>query len=75
MLVAVDGTAVGAIEVTDTLKQSAPGAVARLRAMGLHTILLTGDRQGAAAGGTRPHQGWAVMSREDARWPRCRRTS
>ncbi len=46
MLVAVDGTAVGAIEVTDTLKQSAPGAVARLRAMGLHTILLTGDRQG-----------------------------
>lgn len=48
VLVAVDGVAVGGLVVSDLIKDSAAGAVARLRAMGLRTILLTGDRQGAA---------------------------
>ena len=34
--------------MTDALKDSAPGAIARLKKMGLHTVLLTGDRQAAA---------------------------
>ncbi|HEY3339953.1 MAG TPA: heavy metal translocating P-type ATPase [Propionicimonas sp.] len=48
VLVAVDGCAVGGLVVSDLIKDSAAGAVARLRAMGLRTILLTGDRHGAA---------------------------
>ena len=48
VLVAVDGRLVGGLVVSDALKESAPDAVARLRAMGLRTILLTGDRQRAA---------------------------
>ena len=48
VLVAVDGVAVGGLVVSDLIKDSAAGAVARLRAMGLRTILLTGDHQGAA---------------------------
>jgi Cu+-exporting ATPase len=47
VLVAVDGVAVGGLVVSDLIKDSAAGAVARLRAMGLRTILLTGDHQGA----------------------------
>ncbi|MGB7963956.1 MAG: heavy metal translocating P-type ATPase [Propionicimonas sp.] len=49
VLVAVDGVAVGCLVVSDVIKDSAPQAVARLRSMGLRTVLLTGDRQGAAA--------------------------
>lgn len=48
VLVAIDGRLAGALVVADALKDSAPDAVARLRAMGLRTILLTGDRQRAA---------------------------
>jgi P-type Cu+ transporter len=48
VLVAVGGVAVGGIVVSDLIKDSAAGAVARLRAMGLRTILLTGDHRGAA---------------------------
>ena len=48
VLVAQDATVVGCLVVSDLIKDSAPAAVARLRAMGLRTILLTGDRQGAA---------------------------
>ncbi|MFP5416775.1 MAG: heavy metal translocating P-type ATPase [Actinomycetes bacterium] len=47
VLVAVGGELVGWIEVSDTIKDSAPAAVARLRAMGLRTVLLTGDRREA----------------------------
>ena len=47
VLVAVGGVVVGGLVVSDLIKDSAAGAVARLRAMGLRTILLTGDRQGA----------------------------
>ena len=47
-LVAVDGVLAGVLVVSDTLKPSAPDAVARLRGMGLRTVLLTGDRRHAA---------------------------
>ncbi|QIK71635.1 copper-translocating P-type ATPase [Propioniciclava coleopterorum] len=48
VLVAVAGRCVGAITVADELKESAPEAVARLKDMGLRTVLLTGDREVAA---------------------------
>jgi P-type Cu+ transporter len=38
-----DGQARGAVAVADTVKTSAAGAVAALRELGLHTVLLTGD--------------------------------
>ena len=47
VLVAVDGELVGRIEVADTVKESAAEAVARLKGMGLRTVLLTGDRRAA----------------------------
>jgi len=43
-----DGAALGAIAVADTVKPSAAPAVAELRALGLHPVLLTGDN-GATA--------------------------
>ena len=48
VLVAAGGRCLGAITVADTLKESAPGAIARLKRMGLRTVLLTGDRRAAA---------------------------
>ena len=44
-----DGQARGAVAVADTVKPSAAAAVAGLRGLGLHTVLLTGDSQAAAA--------------------------
>ncbi len=44
-----DGQAAGAVAVADTVKPSAAAAVAGLRALGLHTVLLTGDSQPTAA--------------------------
>ncbi|MGV8910198.1 MAG: heavy metal translocating P-type ATPase [Propionicimonas sp.] len=48
ILVSIDGVVSGHFSVADTIKGSAPGAVARLRKLGLRTILLTGDRRNAA---------------------------
>ena len=48
VLVAVADTVIGGVLVSDRVKDSAADAVARLRAMGLRTVLLTGDRQAAA---------------------------
>ncbi len=48
VLVAVDGVVRGGFDIADQLKDSAPGAVERLRKLGLRTVLLTGDRRGAA---------------------------
>jgi Cu+-exporting ATPase len=48
VLVAVDGEAVGLLEVRDTVKSSAAAAVAALRELGLRTVLLTGDHEVAA---------------------------
>ena len=47
VLVALDGVVVAGLVVSDALKGSAVAAIARLKAMGLRTVLLTGDRQGA----------------------------
>jgi Cu+-exporting ATPase len=48
ILIGVDGTVSGYFSVADTIKASAPEAVARLKKLGLRTILLTGDRRSAA---------------------------
>jgi Cu+-exporting ATPase len=44
----VDGVAAGAIETADAMKESAPEAVRRLRAMGLEVWMISGDRRAAA---------------------------
>jgi Cu+-exporting ATPase len=48
VLVAVDGSLQGGFAVADALKETAAPAVARLRKLGLRTVLLTGDREAAA---------------------------
>jgi heavy metal translocating P-type ATPase len=75
VLVGWDGAVRGALAVADTVKPSAAPAVARLRALGLHPVLLTGDNEAtaravaAAAGideviaGTLPAGKAAVVSR------------
>ena len=78
VLVATDASLLGAIELVDTLKDSAPDAVTRLRALGLRTVLLTGDNAivadavGAAVGvdeviaGVLPTEKAAVIERLQA---------
>jgi P-type Cu+ transporter len=46
--VAVDDTVVAVLALADEVRPSAAPAVARLRAAGLRTVLLTGDREEAA---------------------------
>ncbi|AGM07409.1 Cu2+-exporting ATPase [Amycolatopsis keratiniphila] len=48
ILVAVDGRVAGHLEVRDVVKPSAPAAVEALHALGLRTVLLTGDNEAAA---------------------------
>jgi heavy metal translocating P-type ATPase len=48
VLIAWDGAVTGAVAVTDTVKPSAAPAVARLRGLGLHPVLLTGDNEPTA---------------------------
>ena len=48
VLVSWDDEIRGALAVTDTVKPSAPAAVGRLRTLGLHPILLTGDNPATA---------------------------
>ena len=48
MLVAVDGELLGVIAVADTLKDDAVAAVRELKALGLETVMLTGDNQRTA---------------------------
>jgi P-type Cu+ transporter len=43
-----DGQVHGALAIADTVKPSAAPAVAKLRRLGLHTVLLTGDSSAAA---------------------------
>jgi P-type Cu+ transporter len=45
MFVAIDGLAAGLLGVADTLKESAPEAIAALRAEGLAIVMLTGDNR------------------------------
>jgi heavy metal translocating P-type ATPase len=79
VLVGWDGAVRGAVAVADTVKPSAAAAVARLRALGLHPVLLTGDNEATAravaaqAGideviaGTLPADKAAVIARLQAR--------
>ncbi len=48
VLIAVDGTLQGFLIISDTIKADAKSAVSRLKAMGLHTVMLTGDAKAAA---------------------------
>jgi Cd2+/Zn2+-exporting ATPase/Cu+-exporting ATPase len=48
VLVARDGRLIGAIRTDDVLRPEAVEAIARIRAMGLNAILLTGDRRNVA---------------------------
>ena len=48
VLVAVDGRFVGFITISDTVKEDAKGAIARLKDGGLSTVMLTGDAEAAA---------------------------
>ena len=49
ILVAVDGRAAGIISLRDNLKPGSAAAIARLRALGLRPVLLTGDNAVVAA--------------------------
>jgi heavy metal translocating P-type ATPase len=48
VFVAVNGTLVGAISLADSLKNTTPGAVSRLREDGLRFVMLTGDIKASA---------------------------
>lgn len=48
MFVAVDGRLAGLVAVADVLKESSPRAIARLHAMGLRTVMITGDNRRTA---------------------------
>ena len=46
--VARDGRVMGVLALADTLKEGAAETIARLRQLGLKTVMITGDRQAAA---------------------------
>lgn len=46
---AADGRVLGLLAFGDAIKATAPAAIARLRSMGVRTVMLTGDNAGAAA--------------------------
>ena len=48
VLVRVEGRAVAVVDVGDTVKQTSADAVRRMRGLGLHPVLLTGDHAEAA---------------------------
>ncbi|MEM1503966.1 heavy metal translocating P-type ATPase [Domibacillus sp. 8LH] len=48
MLVAVDGQYAGIIAVADTVKETSKEAVRRLKDMGLHVVMMTGDNEQTA---------------------------
>lgn len=47
--IAEDGKYLGALVISDTVKETAAGAVAELGKLGIRTVMLTGDNEPAAA--------------------------
>ena len=47
--VAIDGKFVGNISVADKVKNSTPDAIRKLKALGIHIVMLTGDNRATAA--------------------------
>ncbi|MHA6480720.1 heavy metal translocating P-type ATPase [Paenibacillus sp. strain BS8-2] len=48
MLVAIDGKYAGIVAVADTVKESSASAIARIKAMGIDVIMITGDNERTA---------------------------
>jgi P-type Cu+ transporter len=48
MLVAVDGQYAGITAVADTIKETSKAAIDRLKAMGIHVVMITGDNERTA---------------------------
>lgn len=48
MLIAIDGAYAGMVAVADTIKESSAAAVARLKAMGIQVVMITGDNKRTA---------------------------
>jgi P-type Cu+ transporter len=48
MLVAIDGQYAGMTAVADTIKETSKAAVDRLKAMGIHVVMITGDNERTA---------------------------
>lgn len=48
IFVAADGVYAGAVEISDSIKQSAEKTISELKKAGIRTIMLTGDRKAAA---------------------------
>ena len=49
LFAAESGKLLGLVAVADAVKQASPAAIGRLRAMGIHTVMLTGDQARTAA--------------------------
>jgi heavy metal translocating P-type ATPase len=68
VLVARGGKYIGIIDIADAIRPEAPTAIGALRAMGLRTVLLTGDSQpiaDAVAGSVRIHDVRAALLPSD----------
>lgn len=48
VLIAVNGNYVGCLLISDTIKTDAAASIQRLKALGLHTVMLTGDSEASA---------------------------
>jgi P-type Cu+ transporter len=48
VLVKVDGTEIGTIELADQVKDTTPDAIRQLQALGLKVVMVSGDREAAA---------------------------